>query len=202
MFLCLTLLIASGCGDDEHVPVCGDGLVEGDEQCDDGDNIANNDSFLICFEAVLLNEVGNQASPPPLTNIGNLVVGTDIFTDTLDLAIVEPTLQIAKSVDDPNPTPGQVVTFTMVVDHAPSSGTDAFDVEISDSLPADLTLDPASISLSPSGGLVNVVNGSAGNMIFVSVDDFPIGCSRRWTYDSTKPNERTGFASGGLERNA
>ncbi|MFN2297302.1 MAG: isopeptide-forming domain-containing fimbrial protein, partial [Anaerolineales bacterium] len=149
------------------------------------DNITNNDSFLICFEAVLLNEAGNQASPPPLTNVGNLVLGTDSFTDSLDVAVVEPALQIAKSVDDPNPTPGQIITFTVVVDHAPSSGADAFDVEISDSLPADLTLDTASIAISPSGGLVNVVNGSAGNVVYISVDAFPLGASLTITYSAS-----------------
>jgi LPXTG-site transpeptidase (sortase) family protein len=150
-----------------------------------GDNIPGNNSFLICFQAVLLNESGNQASPPPLTNTGTLFIGLDTFTGSQDLPIVEPVLQIAKSVDDPNPAPGQVVTFTVVVDHAPASGATAFDVEISDTIPADLTLDLASISFTASGGLTGVFNGSIGSLMFFSVDEFPQGGSLTITYQAT-----------------
>jgi LPXTG-site transpeptidase (sortase) family protein len=149
------------------------------------DNDSGNNAFLICFQAVLLNEIGNQASPPPLTNTGSLFIGLDTFTDSVDLPIVEPTLQIAKSVDDPNPAPGQVVTFTVVVDHASASGATAFDVEISDTLPADLTLDLASVSYVASGGLTGVYNGSIGNLMFFSVDAFPQGESLTITYQAT-----------------
>ncbi len=150
-----------------------------------GDNIDGNNSFLICFQAVLLNESGNQASPPPLTNTGTLFIGLETFTGSQDLTIVEPVLQIAKSVDDPNPAPGQVVTFTVVVDHASASGATAFDVEISDTLPADLTLDLASISFTASGGLTGVFNGSIGSLMFFSVDEFPQGGSLTITYQAT-----------------
>jgi LPXTG-site transpeptidase (sortase) family protein len=149
------------------------------------DNIAGNNSFLICFQAVLLNESGSQASPPPLTNTGNLFIGVDTFTDSEDLAVVEPVLQIVKTVDDSNPAPGQVVTFTVVVDHAPASGATAFDVEISDTLPADLTLDLGSVSYTASGGLTGVYNGSIGSLMFFSVTEFPAGESLTITYQAT-----------------
>ncbi len=149
-----------------------------------GDNVAGNNSFLICFQAVLLNESGSQASPPPLTNTGTLFIGLDTFTDSEDLAVVEPTLRIAKSVDDPNPAPGQVVTFTVVVDHAPASGATAFDVEISDMLPADLALDLGSVSYAASGGLTGIYNGSIGNLMFFSVTEFPAGGSLTITYQA------------------
>ncbi|MBN2085466.1 MAG: DUF11 domain-containing protein, partial [Anaerolineales bacterium] len=149
------------------------------------DNIAGNNSFLICFQAVLLNETGNQASPPPLTNTGDLFIGLDTFTDSEDLAVVEPTLQIVKTVDDSDPAPGQVVTFTVVVDHASASGATAFDVEISDTLPVDLTLDLASVSYAASGGLTGVYNGSIGSLMFFSVTEFPAGGSLTITYQAT-----------------
>jgi LPXTG-site transpeptidase (sortase) family protein len=149
------------------------------------DNVADNNSFLICFQAVLLNEAGNQASPTPLTNTGALFVGADTFTDTEEIHIVEAGLQVVKTVDDPNPAPGQTVTFTLTVNHLPSSNAAAFDAEIFDSLPSDLALDPASVSTSASGGLVNVVNGSTGNLMYVSVDEFPLGGSLTITYQAT-----------------
>jgi LPXTG-site transpeptidase (sortase) family protein len=149
------------------------------------DNVAANNSFLICFEAVLLNESGNQASPPPLTNTADLYLGADTFTASEDVAIVEPVLEIDKSVDDPNPAPGQVITFTVVVDHAAGSGATAFDVEISDNLPTDLALDLGSISYSASGGVTGVVNGSVGNFLFFSADEFPQGGNLTITYQAT-----------------
>ncbi|MGB7539548.1 MAG: isopeptide-forming domain-containing fimbrial protein [Anaerolineales bacterium] len=150
-----------------------------------GDNIDGNNSFLICFQAVLLNESGNQASPPPLTNTGNLFIGLDTFTDSEDLAVVEPVLQIVKTVDDTDPAPGQIVTFTVVVDHAPASGATAFDAEISDTLPAGLTLDLASVSYTASGGLTGIYNGSIGNLMFISVTAFPVGGNLTITYQAT-----------------
>jgi LPXTG-site transpeptidase (sortase) family protein len=149
------------------------------------DNNPDNNSFLICFDAVLLNEAGNQASPPPLTNTGNLFIGLDTFTDSQDLTIVEPVLQIVKSVDDPNPAPGQVVTFTVVVDHAAASGATAFDAEIFDNLPSNLTLNPASVSFTATGGLTGVVNGTSGNLMFFSVSVFPQGGNLTITYQAT-----------------
>jgi LPXTG-site transpeptidase (sortase) family protein len=150
------------------------------------DNSAGNNSFLICFDAVLLNEAGNQASPTPLTNTGNLFIGLDTFTDSEDVNIVESALQIVKTVDDPNPAPGQVVTFTVVVNHPAASGATAFDAEIFDNLPpADLALDLASVSFGASGGLVGVGNGSFGNQMYFSVDEFPQTGSLTITYQAT-----------------
>ncbi|MBN1438978.1 MAG: sortase [Anaerolineales bacterium] len=151
----------------------------------DGDNIAGNNSFYLCYQAVLLNEAGNQASPPLLTNTASLFVGVDTYTDSEDVAVVESTLQIVKSVDDPNPAPGQVVTFMVVVDHAAASGATAFDAEIYDNLPADLTLDLASVSFSASGGLAGVVNTSIGNMVYFSVAEFPTAGSLTISYQAT-----------------
>jgi LPXTG-site transpeptidase (sortase) family protein len=110
-------------------------------------------------------------------------VGND--SPPLPARVVESTLQIAKSVDDSHPLTGQVVTFTVVVDHAAASGATAFDVEISDTLPADLTFNPASVSYAASGGLMGVTNGSVGGLMFFSVTTFPIGGSLTITYQAT-----------------
>jgi large repetitive protein len=148
------------------------------------DGSAANNSFLICFQAVLLNEAGNQASPPPLTNVGNLFLGVDTFTDSEDVAVVEAALGIAKTVDDPTPAPGQVVTFTVTVT-TPGSGATAFDAEIYDSLPAYLALDLDSIAYTAAGGLTGIVNASAGSLMYFSVAAFPVGGSLTITYQAT-----------------
>lgn len=143
-----------------------------------------NNSFLICFEAVLLNEAGNQASPPPLTNTAVMTVsGTDYFA-TRDVTVVEPKLRITKSVDDDLPAPGQTITFTVVVDHDPTSGADAFDAYVEDILPAGLDL--LSVTAVPAGGVSGVTDLSDlvnDNVVF-TVDVFPRGGSLTLTYQA------------------
>jgi LPXTG-site transpeptidase (sortase) family protein len=126
---------------------------------------------------ILNNSVRAYAGATPVQ------VGSD--SAAIPARVVESTLRIAKSVDDSHPLTGQVVTFTVVVDHAPASGATAFDVEISDTLPADLTLNPASVSYAASGGLTGVVNSSTGSLMFFSVTAFPIGGSLTITYQAT-----------------
>ena len=152
------------------------------------DNNPNNNTFLICFEAIVLNEAGNQQSPPPLINTGTLTVDingvpTD-FTDTASVDIVESVLRINKSVDDLTPGSGQVVTFTMVIDHAATTAADAFDVLIWDDLPADLSLDLSSVQI-VSSGVVGVTDNSAGNRVEVSVSSFPTTGTITITYEAT-----------------
>ena len=63
----LTTLLAPGCGDDGsgEVPVCGNGVVEGNEWCDDG-NTANNDGCSsgcieeFCGDGVIQSGIGEQ----------------------------------------------------------------------------------------------------------------------------------------------
>ncbi|MFH2102997.1 MAG: sortase [Chloroflexota bacterium] len=137
------------------------------------DNVTTNNSFLICFDAVLLNEAGNQASPPPLTNAATMTVGTEPYPDSKDITIVEPVLQINKSVDIPAPVPGNTITFTLIVDHTGASNATAFDVVVIDNLPAGLDLTSVTITASP--GLVGVVDASdlAADRVEVTVDTFP-----------------------------
>ncbi len=72
----------------------------------------------------------------------------------LELTVVEPDLETLKSVDNPTPAPGQTVTFTLRVQHSVASNADAYDLVVSDTLPAGLTYVLGSASLAP------VINGA------------------------------------------
>jgi uncharacterized repeat protein (TIGR01451 family)/fimbrial isopeptide formation D2 family protein len=102
----------------------------------------------------------------------------------LPVRIVEARLQVAKTVDDPDPVPGQTVRFTIVVDSAAAGNTTAFDVEVYDTLPAGLALDPGSITAAASGGLTGVSNASAGSLLYFSIDSFPTGGSLTIEYEA------------------
>lgn len=150
-----------------------------------GDNDPDNNTFLICFEAVVLNEVGNQQSPPPLSNNATMTVGGVDYGDSEEVNIVEPALSIAKSISDSQPAPGQVVTFTLTITHDGTSTADAFDALVSDDLPAGLSLDLASVTATPSGGVSGVSDNSSGNRLELFVASFPQGGSLTVTYQAT-----------------
>ncbi|RME90904.1 MAG: sortase [Anaerolineae bacterium] len=148
------------------------------------DNNDTNNSFLICFQALLLNEAGNQ-NGDTLTNNATLTVTGNDYTDSADVNVVEPELQVVKTVTDPNPAPGEVVTFTLTVSHAPTSAADAFDVLIYDDIPVGLVLDPTSITVTPSAGISGVTDNSTASRIEVGVDSFPQGETLTITFDAT-----------------
>ncbi len=75
---------------------------------------------------------------------GSILIDFDADNSTpgiqpLNLTIVEPVVSITKSADRTELPPGDVVTFTILLDHEVSSSTDAFDLEIVDTLPPGLT---------------------------------------------------------------
>jgi LPXTG-site transpeptidase (sortase) family protein len=131
-----------------------------------GDDDPDNNSFLICFQAVVENVTGNQ-NDTDLTNIGSAqIAGGDIVTDNETVNVVEPVLQIVKTVDELFPIPGQVLDFTLTVNHAASTAN-AYDVIVFDDLPANLSLDLASVLTTPAIGTSGITNHSAGNRVEV-----------------------------------
>lgn len=148
------------------------------------DNNDANNTFSIVFDAVVLDEVGNQASPPPLVNSATMTVAGVDYTDTASADIVESTLTILKTVDDDLPAPGQILTFTVTVAHDATSNAAAFDVVVIDNLPAGLDLQ--SVAISASGGVSGVVDNSdlSAEQMRVDVATFPLGGSLTITYQA------------------
>ncbi|MCB1803906.1 MAG: isopeptide-forming domain-containing fimbrial protein, partial [Candidatus Competibacteraceae bacterium] len=108
------------------------------------DSNSANDFFIIEIDARVLDVPGNAAGNPALTNSVNLT--SDVGPagpDTQNIDIVEPNLVISKVPSDTTPTLGDVVTFTVTVRHDTSSA-DAFDVILTDAIPAGLSYVPGS----------------------------------------------------------
>ncbi len=135
-------------------------------------NDANN-TFSVRFQAVVLNEAGNQQSPPPLVNSATMTVSGTDYTDTESINIIEPILTITKTADDIYPGANQVVTFTLLIQHAPASNSGAYDVLIYDDLPATLTLNLSSITVTLGGTAAGVTNNSSGNRVEILVASIP-----------------------------
>ncbi len=110
-----------------------------------GDNVTTNNSFVIQVTAVVLDVFSNQTGDT-LTNTGTLTytrngVSRDIV-DTQDVNLIEPVLAIAKTLVTPIPSPldaGTNISYQIVLQHDATSLADAYDVVISDAIPAQLT---------------------------------------------------------------
>ncbi|HFQ94343.1 MAG TPA: isopeptide-forming domain-containing fimbrial protein, partial [Anaerolineae bacterium] len=133
------------------------------------DNDPNNNSFQIEVTAVVLNVMGNQDGVS-LTNNAAMTYtdpesGTVTLTDSENMNVLEPVLSIAKSLNQPFPiAAGSTVTYTVVVQHDASSNWDAYDLVITDTLPAEF--DPATLAASVTasgiaapGVSVDTING-------------------------------------------
>jgi len=189
------------------------------------DNDATNNAFVIFVTARVNNELGNQ-NGTVLGNTASLTY-TDPDTGTTTIAdptaenvtVLEPELNIVKSADDPTPAYGQTLTYTLTVSHLASSTSTAYDIVITDTIPAGLTYVAGSIS-APAGWTTNdtavptltwtcsapcslPVGNTASLSYQVTVngppgppnpgDVLPNTASMTWTsLDGTDPNERTG----------
>jgi uncharacterized repeat protein (TIGR01451 family)/fimbrial isopeptide formation D2 family protein len=68
----------------------------------------------------------------------------------LELTVVEPNLALDKAATPAQPSLGDEVTFTLMLDHTAASTADAFDLVATDNLPAGLSYVASSASLAPS----------------------------------------------------
>lgn len=159
----------------------------------DASGPVTDNQITITVQALVLDQPGN-ASGSVLTNTvsaEHLPTGnTDNASASIE--IVEPIVVIDKTADDDTPHLGQVVTFSLALEHDPGSSSDAFDLRVTDTL-ADtgLTLVAGSVAvLNPPGGSgtgVAIVTGNeAGDTgIDVRADSLAIGGKFTITYQAT-----------------
>ncbi|MBL8102568.1 MAG: sortase, partial [Anaerolineales bacterium] len=97
-------------------------------------------SLAIQYRAIVLDVIENQDGVGLNNNVTWAWTGGSRSTNASNVTIVEPDLEIDKSASPTSNVPvGTPVQFTLVIDHTvPQSQTDAFDVVVSDILPATL----------------------------------------------------------------
>jgi fimbrial isopeptide formation D2 family protein/uncharacterized repeat protein (TIGR01451 family) len=114
-----------------------------------GDNDTRNNTFFIRYQVVVLDVPGNtgfSGSQTTLTNSGQFDVPStpqppvDLLIDPngATVTVVEPELAILKSVTPTVGDAGDPVTYTITLSHTARSLADAFDVAITDALPATI----------------------------------------------------------------
>lgn len=96
---------------------------------------------------------------------GSLAAGASAVT------IVEPTLTLATSADPGTALPGTEITFTLTLGHAAASDSTAFDLLLTDVVPAGLTYVPGSLAV-VSGQAATLVDESSAPTLSVGWDTF------------------------------
>jgi fimbrial isopeptide formation D2 family protein/uncharacterized repeat protein (TIGR01451 family) len=131
-------------------------------------NLSGSDNFIaITIRARVDNTLANQngtvlTNGDPAENsevyveYGSSPTRVDFDADANDqgiqgvpIEVIEPELQVAKTVSPSAQSLGDVVTYTITVEHLPSSTADAYDLVLVDTLPAGLTYVAGSATLPP-----------------------------------------------------
>jgi LPXTG-site transpeptidase (sortase) family protein len=144
---------------------------------EDGNNNTNN-TILLRFRArvtnILANQNGTVISNEATNQVGSNPAAT---SNSVSVTVVEPELNIAKTVDDATPAPAQTFTYTLTIQHLTSSTANAFDLNISDLLPAGVTVSGApTVSDAPAACAGTVTNSSVGNNISLTIASLPLNC--------------------------
>jgi LPXTG-site transpeptidase (sortase) family protein len=156
-------------------------------------NITNTNSFggadetlTIIYTAVVIDNESNRRG----SRLNNAVHWTwssgELSESANEAEIVEPTLTLTKNAAPRITAPGSPITFTLMVAHAASSNSAAFDLVLTDTLPPELTYIPATLACT-SGAC-----SEAGGVITVSWDTFDLGDTSQITFDVTLGPVRPG----------
>ncbi|MGB8166059.1 MAG: Calx-beta domain-containing protein [Chthoniobacteraceae bacterium] len=153
-----------------------------------GDNNTANDTIKIEYDEVVSNNASNNSGDVKTNLVDGTYTGLGVpVTTSADVTIAEPVLDIQKTVDDATPHLGQTVTYTIVVSHNGASTAGAFDLTLSDPLPAGVSLNAGSIQLAsaPPGTTITTNTSTNGGALQLSLSQLPLGESVTITFTAT-----------------
>ena len=119
------------------------------------------DQITITYHVVAL-DVASNTNGARQTNTARLTYSGGSAQASTTATILVPKLRVQKTIDKPVAEALETVTYTVVVSHDPTSGIDAFNVNLADVVPAGVTylagnwayvLGVAPASLSDAGGV-------------------------------------------------
>lgn len=155
---------ANGSGDDVSFEL---GMIT------NADNDGDQEFIIIEYNALVLNETGVDGGDTFGSTAEILSDTTSLVTsNNVDVDIVEPAItNLVKSVTD---TDGTTATYTITFQN--SSGSSAFDVNLADSIPANLT-NLSVQSITPLGGTSGITDNTAGSAVDIDISTMPDGGS-------------------------
>lgn len=138
-------------------------------------NDATPETITITYRAVVLNSVNNNRGDVRDNNVQVIATAGTLTKDGPDLVIVEPELQVAKDASPVTGDAGDAILFTLTIQHTGASNADAFNIELSDILPAG-KLNYASPTLDCDDGALDPTTCAfTGNTLNATWDSFPVG---------------------------
>ncbi|WP_299029038.1 sortase, partial [uncultured Thermanaerothrix sp.] len=131
-----------------------------------------NGRVIIQYTVVVLDALENQDGVLLNNNAMLTWASGSLVASASNVNIIEPDLELTKQVDQTVALPGTVLTFTLTLRHTTQSNTDAFDVVLTDVLPAGLSYVPGSLTIlsGPPGG---IADDSAAPALRVTWPAFP-----------------------------
>ena len=146
-------------------------------------NSATTETVVVTYTAVVLNAAGNQTGAS-LTNSAKVTVnGGSQTTSAPALTVVAPALNVTETASAPKgDVGGPPLTFTVVVAHTGASTADAFDVALSDLVPAGFTPVPGSFT-NTAGAVPTSLSQSGGNLA-ATFAAFPLGSTSTFTFQA------------------
>ena len=147
------------------------------------------ETITLVYRVVVVDSAGNNASPVTLLN--NTAVWAwsagSVNASAPAATVVEPRLQVTKAAVPNTGDAGDTISFTLTISHAASSNAGAFDLTLSDVLPAGMTY---------TGGTLNCAGGSLtpdsctliGNTLtaaWTQPTGFPLGSTSQFTFNVT-----------------
>ncbi|WP_333657350.1 isopeptide-forming domain-containing fimbrial protein, partial [Anaerolinea sp.] len=158
---------------------------------DFGDAVISSSPVTLTFTAQVANVAGNQQGVS-LNNTASLTYtdasGTSRTLNASDpVTLVEPVITLSKTVVPPTPADaGGVATYTLVLSNPGGANVSpAYDVRLTDTLPAVLTLDTGSVNVILAGGASGVTDASVGNTLDITIAVIPPGGSATVTFTAT-----------------
>jgi len=153
------------------------------------DAVISNSPVTITFQAQVANVAANQNGSERTNTVTLLYTtaeGTPVSRTASDsLTILEPELEILKTVSDSAPPLGGTVTYTLTVRHTSTSAAAAFDLTWSDLIPGGLSYVPGSLT-HVSGVAPGTLNASPPNLT-ASWASLPLGSQSVLTYQLNIP---------------
>ena len=160
-----------------------------------GDNLAANDTVTITYQVVVADNAGNvngvtQANTASATYTGLAVP----VSDGASFTVTEPVLDIVKTVNDSMPHLGDTLTYTLTITHVtPGSTAAAFDLVLSDALPAGLSLIGSSITAV--GASITANTSVDGGALSLVLDQLALGGTVTITYQAVVTSDPASFGA-------
>ncbi|GAB4543351.1 MAG: hypothetical protein Fur002_15210 [Anaerolineales bacterium] len=140
--------------------------------------------LVITYRAIVLDIPANVNGVSGLNNSAQWTWGggSAAPVEATPVQVVEPDLSINKNASPRIADYGSRINFTIDIAHTAQSATDAFDVVATDQIPAGLTLDPATITVTGTAstpGNFTTNFDAPTNTLTVTWASFPLGTSAR-----------------------